>query len=340
MKSNSESSKNQIKLLESITGPTTKTKTNSQIMNQIQIDDKNAEAGVYKVFDTNNEDNFSLNSFVSQKTYRPHEKNEINQINIILQNENFNSDEILEEEVEEEDAEEENSLNQNNEIIINNGDIITNNINKNKKNKTKKNQKIRDDNLRKEVLKTPFNILKKYLEKIGDIKLKVNLDNVFGSRFCQNRAALYLQIYTILNFNKANKSILEQAEPEPDKNDIFFYLLTRPYNFIFLKYINNNKQFQIKGEKITIKEFKTLDEVVKEKKADLKNNNKITDEERNDISAKIKKFEEISKGFLKNIENGYFDERNKKKKPKKEKIFFIIRTIDKFENFVQEEEQK
>ena len=339
MTSNLESSKNQIKLIESITGPTTKTRTNSQIINQNQIDDQKLKTVVYKVFNINNEDNISQNSFLSNKTFRADEKKEIN---IIPQNQEYNLDEILDEAEEEEVEEGENNLNQNIEIInntnIENINIISiNNI---------EIEKIREDNLRKEVLKVPFNIIKKYLEKIGKIKLQVNLDDVFGTCICQNRAALDLRIYIILNFNKENKFILKGANPEPEKTYIFFYFLTRKFKFIFQKYIDNDNQFEIKGDNITIEEFKTLNDILEEKREKLKNyNNEITKDKKSKIynktisEEKIKKFEEISKGFLRNIENGFFDERKKKKKSKKEKLFFIIRTIDKLEKFVREEEQ-
>ena len=339
MTSNLESSKNQIKLIESITGPTTKTRTNSQIINQNQIDDQKLKTVVYKVFNINNEDNISQNSFLSNKTFRADEKKEIN---IIPQNQEYNLDEILDEAEEEEVEEGENNLNQNIEIInntnIENINIISiNNI---------EIEKIREDNLRKEVLKVPFNIIKKYLEKIGKIKLQVNLDDVFGTCICQNRAALDLRIYIILNFNKENKFILKGANPEPEKTYFFFYFLTRKFKFIFQKYIDNDNQFEIKGDNITIEEFKTLNDILEEKREKLKNyNNEITKDKKSKIynktisEEKIKKFEEISKGFLRNIENGFFDERKKKKKSKKEKLFFIIRTIDKFEKFIREEEQ-
>ena len=243
MTSNFESSKNQIKLIESITGPTTKTRTNSQIINQNQIDDQKLKTVVYKVFNINNEDNISQNSFLSNKTFRADEKKEIN---IIPQNQEYNLDEILDEAEEEEVEEGENNLNQNIEIInntnIENINIISiNNI---------EIEKIREDNLRKEVLKVPFNIIKKYLEKIGKIKLQVNLDDVFGTCICQNRAALDLRIYIILNFNKENKFILKGAKPEPEKTYIFFYFLTRKFKFIFQKYIDNDNQFEIKDGRI------------------------------------------------------------------------------------------
>lgn len=333
MKSNFDYSKN-IRFIENNTDPRTKTETNSPNINREQIYNETVKIGVYKAFNGNNEENISQNSFLSKKTYRSHEHSEIN---FIPQNENINSDEIFEKEAEEEEAgeeAEENNLNLNNEII-NNRNIITNNVNQNE---IKIAKKIREDNIRKEVLKTACNNLKKYLEKIGNIKLKVNLDDVFGNRFCQNRAAMHLRIYTIFNFNKENKHILEKANPNPEKKDIFYYLSTRPYKYIYQKYINNDKQFEIKGEKITIDELKTLDEIVEEKKEKVRNNKNITDDERNEAFEKIKKFEEISKGFLKNIENGFFDERSKKN-TKKEKLFFVIRTIKKFEDFVSEEEQ-
>jgi len=276
--------------------------------------------------DMNNTDEFQLNI------------NEILDNNNLINNQNVNHDLI------------------NNQNTIQN--LVNNqNQNQNIQNKINKIQEyIRLDNTKKELLKKPMNIIKKVIERIINTKFYlVNLDDVFGSCLKQNRAALELHIYEILYFNKDNKKILLEAEmnlSEEDK-EIFNYLVTRKFKFIFEKYIKNEKEFVINNKKITIDEFKTLDEVIKEKKnknnpKENSNNNdknkannngnakKRKTYNKNYSEAKIKEFEKNSKYFLKNINNGYFSERNNRKN---RNIFFTYETIKKFDDIIKKENE-
>ena len=235
--------------------------------------------------------------------------------------------------------------------------INTQNISQNIQNKTNKIQEyIRLDNIIKELLKKPMNIIKKVIERIINKKFYlVNLDDIFGSCLKQNRAALELHIYEILYFNKDNKKILLEAEMNlsEEDNEIFNYLVTRKFKFIFEKYIKNEKEFVINNKKITIDEFKTLDEVIKEKKN--KNNpkensnnndkNKVNNNgnakkrkpyDKNYSEAKIEEFEKNSKNFLKNINNGFLSERNNRKNMR---IFFTYETIKKFDDIIKKENE-
>ena len=286
--------------------------------------------------DMNNTDEFQFNN------------NEILDNNNLINNQNVNHDLI-------------NNQNTIQNIVNNqntNQNLINNqNQSQNIQNKTNKIQEnIRLDNTIKELLKKPMNIIKKVIERIINKKFYlVNLDDIFGSCLKQNRAALELHIYEILYFNKDNKKILSEAEMNlsEEDNEIFNYLVTRKFKFIFEKYIKNEKEFVINNKKITIDEFKTLDEVIKEKKnknnpkENSNNNDKNKDNnnsnakkrkpyDKNYSEAKIKEFEKNSKYFLKNINNGYFSERNNRKN---RNIFFTYETIKKFDDIIKKENE-
>ena len=276
--------------------------------------------------DMNNTDEFQFNN------------NEILDNNNLINNQNVNHDLI------------------NNQNTIQN--LVNNqNQNQNIQNKINKIQEyIRLDNTKKELLKKPMNIIKKVIERIINTKFYlVNLDDVFGSCLKQNRAALELHIYEILYFNKDNKKILLEAEMNlsEEDNEIFNYLVTRKFKFIFEKYIKNEKEFVINNKKITIDEFKTLDEVIKEKKNKKNTKENSNKNDKNNANnngnvkkrkpydkkyneAKIEEFEKNSKDFLKNINNGYFSERNNRKN---RNIFFTYETIKKFDDIIKKENE-
>ena len=216
-------------------------------------------------------------------------------------------------------------------------------------------ESFRNDNLIKELQKKPMNSVKKVIEGfIKNKKLNLNLDKVFGTSFEQNRAALDLHIYQILCLEKNNKKILEEVDGKlsGENKEKFRYFLKQKFYFIFEKYINNEKEFVINSKKYIIEEFKTLNDIIEEKREKnikKENNNNIIDNNFNTENkkrktyntnyseAKIVKFEEISKNFLKNIKNGFFDER---KKRKKKNIFFIYKTIKKFDDLIKKESGK
>ena len=194
----------------------------------------------------------------------------------------------------------------------------------------------RNDNLRKEIMKIPANIVRHIIEKIINAKLSINLDEIFGFNYRQNRAALNLKIYEILCFKLDNKIILENAKPNKEDEKIFLYLLTRTYEFIYENYINNNRIFKIGEDFIEIKEFKIFDDIIKERYnksgkelvdiSETRNKSKKYDEK--DMNEFIK----TSKDYFKKLKNGLFEERT----PKKVK-FFVLRIIDKFEDYINNE---
>lgn len=247
--------------------------------------------------------------------------------------------------------------------IINNNITIGNNINNgnNSNNIITKNSEPefpRLDNTIKELLKKPMNSVKRVIEEIIKKKLVLNLDKVFGSSIKQNRAALDLCIYEILCINKKNKIILEKviSDNSIEKKELFYYILKKKFSFFYEKYINNQKEFVINGKKYVIENFKTFNEVLKEKKEkkiseinnigiNIKNDNNdnIINKKRkrkpynkNISEEKIKKFEKYSKNFLKYINSGFLDERKKKQK---NKFFFVIKTIDELEDLIEKENE-
>ena len=247
-----------------------------------------------------------------------------------------------------------------NEIVDFNNDIDNQNMNRHISIEKSENIQIsetdesfRHDNLRKELQKRPMNSVKIVIEGfIKNKKLNLNLDKVFGTSFEQNRAALDLNIYEILCLEKDNKKILEVADEElsGENKEKFRYFLIQKLKFIFEKYINNEKEFVINGKKYIIEEFKTLNDIIEEKREkNIKkknNNNNIINKNVNTENkkrktyntnyseAKIVKFEEMSKKFLNNIKNGFFDERIKRKK---KNVFFIYKTIKKFDDLIEKE---
>ena len=194
----------------------------------------------------------------------------------------------------------------------------------------------KDDNLRKGIMKIPVNIVKPIIEKIINEKLPINLDEIFGFNYRQNKFAFKLKMYEILCFKLENKIILENAKPNKEDEKIFNFLLTRTHEFIYENYINNNRLFQIGEEFIEIEEFKTFNDIIEERRNETKNGkndifdleNKIKKYDENDLNEFIK----ISKEYFKQLKYDLFDERT----PKKIK-FFVRRIIDKFEEYVNNE---
>ena len=306
------------------------------------------EKDIYKLFD--NEKKGTEKEYIGQETNRsdmnlsfeeeqkiPLDENSIvNVINQKINLSNINSDnQSLRKEEENKNEEVNININKKEQILITEKEINT--INKKKKEKRK-------DNLRKEILKKPVLIVKNIIEKDGNKKLIVNLDEVIGTSYKQNRAILKLKIYEILCINHKNKNILEKIIPKPEEELKFYYLLTRTYEFIYENYLNNNRIFKIGEDDIRIEEFKVFEDIINEMKNETKIEIvKVIDEQGNinKIEKNIKKYNEkemnkfinISKNYFKALKNGFFDER----KPKSKKIFLVTKCIKKFEDFLKNE---
>ena len=232
-------------------------------------------------------------------------------------------------------------LDNNNNLFCMNPNIKNINLNITTKAQTKNiinfEKKIsRNDNLRKEIMKIPANIVRHIIEKIINAKLSINLDEIFGFNYRQNRAALNLKIYEILCFKLDNKIILENAKPNKEDEKIFLYLLTRTYEFIYENYINNNRIFKIGEDYIEIKEFKIFEDIIRER-YDKSGKELVDISETRNKSKKygekdMNEFIKTSKDYFKKLKNGLFEERT----PKKVK-FFVLRIIDKFEDYINNE---
>ena len=194
--------------------------------------------------------------------------------------------------------------------------ININQISTKAKTKTTK-AKIRKDNLILEAIKAPMKKFIKVLKHKYKIELNSpNWDQILGNNTAQRRRMLKLKIYQFLCFNIDNKkkiiSLLKKNEiPFP----LMFYL-TRTFEEIFTKYVNEDKIFVIKNSttvKYTIINLSlpTLSQVIEEKKEEWRENDTYTDE-------KVSLFEEISKKLIDDINNG-----KNERIQKKEKIFII-----------------
>ena len=158
--------------------------------------------------------------------------------------------------------------------------------------------------------------MKKFI-KVLKHKYKIELnspnwDQILGDNTAQRRRMLKLKIYQFLCFNIDNKkkiiSLLKKNEiPFP----LMFYL-TRTFEEIFTKYVNEDKIFVIKNSTTIINlSLPTLSQVIEEKKEEWRENDTYTDE-------KVSLFEEISKKLIDDINNG-----KNERIQKKEKIFII-----------------
>ena len=321
------------KILSTLTKETTKRSNFNSIKNNKQSTEEN----ILSIFNPKNEKEKS-GDYIENKTYSM----EIDQ--------NFEEDQklSLDEYFEDNNIDKIARINSNKKAK-NKKEEINNNININKKEEQLKsnneiniNNDTRKDNLRKEIMKKPVNIVKKVAEKIGKIKLNINLNDVFGTNYEQNKATLDLKIYEILCLNKDNIKKLEEVKLNQEDEKIFNYLLTRTYEFIYENYLNNNRIFKIGKNLVEIKEFKTFNDIINKRRNKTKKEKiKIKDEYGKIKEKEIGKYNEnemnefikTSKEYFKQLRNGFFD----KKKKKNNKIFIVVKSIARFEDYIKNE---
>ena len=176
--------------------------------------------------------------------------------------------------------------------------------------KEKEKQNRRDDNLRKKIMKRPVIRSREIIESMGNIKLQINLDEVFGSSFKLNRAILPLRLYEIFCLNRNNQDILEFAEPILENKRNYYYLLTRQYSFVYEKYYRHEPFFE-NGESLAVQSLNTI----------------YDDEDEEFIKTALNYYEAL-------VENNF-----KERTPQIKNKFLVIRKIDKFEKFLQNENQ-
>ena len=240
-----------------------------------------------------------------------------------------------------------------------------------KKDDNKTTKKDNKDNLIKTCSKAPFLYLKKMIENFGNIKLNnVNLNIVFGG-ITQNELAFNSKLYQILCFdeevyvsikkNKSkknnnnkddnqkikkikreknniikvnNKTKLENAKPENEKYErYFYYFLTRDYKFLYKKYHQNDKLFNIEGQNEIIYDFKTLNDVLECRKKSKRNYKNVSEQ----TERKNKKFLEMSSVIFNDFKDCI------KRQPRYEEEFLkfqkkIKSEIPRFENYLNNTE--
>ena len=202
---------------------------------------------------------------------------------------------------------------------------ISNNQNSTESKTKRTNAKIRIGNLIKEAFKAP---LKKYIESlILKYKIKfnsLNWDQILGLNTAKRRRMLKLKVYQFICFDRDNKKkILSLLRNNKIPFPLLFYL-TRTFEEIFTKYVNEDKIFVIKDSttiKYTINNlsFPTLSQVIEEKKEEWKEKKTYSDD-------KVSLFEKISTNLIDDINSGK-NERIQKNK----KIFVIACEIKELE---------
>ena len=176
------------------------------------------------------------------------------------------------------------------------------------------------DNSRKEALKAPIPGIKQIIEKVIGIKLEeFNLNQLFGG-IEQNKKILRWKMYQIFCFSKKNRKILRDCEPTNEKDkEIFYFILTRRYKFLFKYYYLNKKDFDGKFDKID--NFPILNEIIEERK------NKIYKKENEE--QKVNNFKDASKSIYINFK----DVKGRGKCGKKLRKV----TLTKFEEYIEKE---
>ena len=128
---------------------------------------------------------------------------------------------------------------------------------------------------------------------------KVNFKKQFGTNCILNAGFIQTKLYKIFSFNSPqNEKVILKMK---DKNDIRFnYLMRSSFEFMYLKYINDEHEICIDGVDYPLLSFITLSEEIEKRKEALKNNvnekSQIEDEYR-----KLLSFEDQSKNLIKNL---------------------------------------
>ena len=131
------------------------------------------------------------------------------------------------------------------------------------KEKNKENQEFNRDDSIKEVFRIFLFIVKILIEALGNIVLK-NPNDLIGG-IGQNKKILEAKVYQLFCYYEENLTEFKNANPENET--LFNYFSTRTLKFLFEKYYNNCHHFRIEGKEYEhIKEFKTLGDILNEKK--------------------------------------------------------------------------
>jgi hypothetical protein len=128
---------------------------------------------------------------------------------------------------------------------------------------------------------------------------KVNFKKQFGTNCILNVRFIQTKLYKIFSFECPHneKVILKMKE----KNDIKFdYLMRSSFEFMYLKYINNEHEIYIDGVDYPLPSYITLSEEIKKRKETLKK--KVNEQSQiEDEFRKLSSFEDQSKNLIKDL---------------------------------------
>lgn len=138
---------------------------------------------------------------------------------------------------------------------------------------------------------------------------KVNFKKQFGTNCILNARFIQAKLYKIFSFDSPqNEKVIQKMI---EKNDIIFnYLMKSTFEFMYLKYINDDHRIFIDGIDYLLPSFITLSEEVEKRKESIKSEvneqSQIEEEYR-----KLLFFEEQSKNLIKNLKGeGKLKKRN------------------------------
>ena len=200
----------------------------------------------------------------------------------------------------------------------------------------------RIDNLRKTCFYTPMLFLKKYLKMEYGINFgSINCKVILGESIRYMKNSLELKVYQLLCLGCKYKEALDSLKKiemdeskkfDENKKFILFFLLTRTYEELYNRYIDERFNFSFyykdkKDEKhITITNFITLQKAIDEEIKRLKKNK----EEETYIKRRIQNYSYLSIHMIKDIKAGKNVKQAKKEKSMKNPI-----KIEQLENWVK-----
>ena len=217
-------------------------------------------------------------------------------------------------------------------IITDNGELNTKYTTKDKKSELEE----REDNLIDKCWRAFFTTIMSLCNILcGKYNLtlkKTNFKQIFGCSFEQNKAFLQLKLYKYFTYNTIYKDSKSHEETGTynekiirrmiQKNKAFKALMKCKIEYLFEKYKNNDKNVKIDNDEYNFPDFKTLEDVIKEKKNQLEENpNNLSIEEIKEKEKKLDNFEKKTNSLINHI---YVDGKKKQRKKEINNIEFII----------------
>ena len=146
-------------------------------------------------------------------------------------------------------------------------------------------------------MKKVYSVLKSLCIKHKLYLKRVNFKKQFGSNCNSNVRFIQTKLYKIYSFDSPHNEIIILKMKE--KNDIVFnYLMRSTFEFMYLKYINDEDKISINGIEYSLPSFITLSEEIKKRKESIKVDDQTLIEEE---YRKLQSFEEQSKNLIKDL---------------------------------------